>query len=103
MGQRVLLIVDKGVEVLKAGNFGFQRLHIILFSIAMPPVSSISLRFEYVLAGPFGSLLSLIDLLSAFLGAGQASIFCIVLRRSSTSWVQDATDPTCFCIVRQCL
>jgi hypothetical protein len=48
MGQCVLLIVDKGVEVLKASNFGFQRLHIVLFSIAMPPVSSISLRFECV-------------------------------------------------------
>ena len=46
MSQRVLLAVDLGVEVLKASNFGFQRLYIVLFSIAMPPESSISSRSE---------------------------------------------------------
>ncbi len=38
MSERVLLTVDAGIEMLKASDFGFQRLYIVLFPIAMPPV-----------------------------------------------------------------
>ena len=43
MRQCVPFVVDKGVEMLQSSDLSLQRLHIFLFSVAMPSVQVVSL------------------------------------------------------------